>query len=361
MMPDLIEEDKKIIEFSGISFKGDRAGDFFQQNSQIELLKSLHPGLEILDIETALREFPELKEYYCKALSAAGKDFDRDTRGGYFIRVRKNVKIDSPIQACLFLKAQGFKQKVHNLIILEEGAEATLITGCSASKSASESIHVGISEFFIGRNAKLNFTMIHSWNEDTFVRPITAAVVDDNGIFTSNYVCLRSVKDVYMHPTAILNGRNAGAFFSSLILCHPESKFDIGSNSIMMARDAHTEINTRVASLGGEVISRGNITALSSKSRGHLECNGLLLSDEGSIKAIPELETKFRDVELSHEAAIGRIKKEEIEYLQSRGFDEKSAREFIVKGFMDVNVLKVPDFLKEQINDAKGNIFSRQQ
>jgi len=176
-MQNLIEEDKKLIELGGISFSENRSGSFFQKDSQIELLKSIYPGLEVLDTDTALREIPELKEYYGKALEATGKEYDRDTKGGYFIRIGKNVRIDTPIQACLFLKAQGFRQKVHNLIILEEGAEATLITGCVASKSASESIHVGISEFFIGKNAKLNFTMIHSWNRDTVVRPITAAIV----------------------------------------------------------------------------------------------------------------------------------------------------------------------------------------
>ena len=35
-------------------------------------------------------------------------------------------------------------------------------------------MHIGISEMYIGKNAKLSFTMIHSWGENVIVRPRTA-------------------------------------------------------------------------------------------------------------------------------------------------------------------------------------------
>ena len=45
---------------------------------------------------------------------------------------------------------------------------------------------------------------------------------------------------------------------------------------------------------------------------------GMMLSEQGSIIAIPELEAKHPNVDLSHEAAIGKIAEEEIFYLMSR-------------------------------------------
>ncbi|MHB9155353.1 MAG: ATP-binding cassette domain-containing protein [Endomicrobiales bacterium] len=47
---------------------------------------------------------------------------------------------------------------------------------------------------------------------------------------------------------------------------------------------------------------------------------------QGTITALPELGTGWREVEMSHEAAIGRISNAEIEYLRSRGMPRARPR-----------------------------------
>lgn len=79
----------------------------------------------------------------------------------------------------------------------------------------------------------------------------------------------------------------------------------------------------------------------------------MILSEKGTIHAIPEMESDFRDVDMSHEAAIGKINKEEIEYLCSRGFTKEEAQSVIVRGFMDVGVLALPDLLKKEIEELE--------
>jgi Fe-S cluster assembly scaffold protein SufB len=61
------------------------------------------------------------------------------------------------------------------------------------------------------------------------------------------------------------------------------------------------------------------------------------------------METDFRDVDLSHEAAIGKISRDEIEYLCARGFSKEQAQSIIIRGFMDVDILGLPDLLKKEI------------
>jgi Fe-S cluster assembly scaffold protein SufB len=354
--------DSQIISSSGIDLTQDtRSASFIQQDAQVEFYRSLVPGVEIMSTEEALNKDPQAKAYFGSAFRSLGREYPKDTTGGYFIRVRKNTTVELPIQACLFLKAKGFKQKVHNLIIIEEGAKAYLITGCSASQASHESFHLGISEFFVQRNASLNFTMIHSWKEDVSVKPMGIALVEEGASFISNYVCLRPVKEITMYPTAVLEGDSARASFSSLILSYPGSLQDIGSGVIFRAKNTQAEIIARAVSLGGKVIARGHLKAQNQKIKAHLECRGLILSEKGTIHAIPEMESDFRDVDMSHEAAIGKINKDEIEYLTSRGFSTEEAQSIIVRGFMDVNVLSLPDTLKEEIasleeKTLKGNL-----
>lgn len=350
--------DREIISSTGIDLgESQRSASFLQQDNKVEFYRSLSKGVEIFAIEEALRKFPEAKDYYAKAFNLLKREYPLDTQGGYFIRVRKNTTVELPIQACLFLKAQGFQQRVHNLVIIEEGAKVYLITGCSAAKAADEGFHLGISEFFIHAGGYLNFTMVHSWKEDITVKPISIALVDESATFISNYVCLKPVKNITMYPTAVLQGENARASFNSLILSHPGALQDIGSRVIARQRNTRAEIISRAVSLGGKIIARGHLKAENKDIKAHLECRGLILSERGSIHAIPEMESDFRDVDMSHEAAIGRINKDEIEYLCSRGFSRNQAQSIIVRGFMDVDVLGLPELLKKEISSIEDNIL----
>lgn len=348
------KKDLEVITSSGMDVSGkSRTASFLQQDSRVQFYQTLSGAVEILGMDEALKQVPDAAAYFGKNFKLLGREFPQDTQGGYFIRVKQGTTLQLPIQACLFLKAQGFQQKVHNLIIIEEGASAYLITGCSASESAREGFHLGISEFFVKKGGHLNFTMIHSWREDVSVRPMSIANVEEQATFISNYICLKPVRDITMYPTAVLSGQGARASFNSLILSYPGSLQDIGSRVILRAAATQAEIISRAVTLGGKVIARGHIKAEAKDIKAHLECRGLILSERGTIHAIPEMESDYRDVDMSHEAAIGKINREEIEYLCSRGFTEEEAQSIIVRGFMDANVLGLPDMLKREIENLE--------
>jgi len=349
------ERDKNIVVSSGMDFSGKtRSASFLQQDNKVVLYNSLFKGVEIMGIQDAFHTYPEIrKRYWGNAFAKLKKDYPHDTEGGYFIRVKKGENVTLPIQACLFLKKNKFNQKVHNIIIVEEGARVYLITGCSASRAANESLHLGISEFFIHKDGYLNFTMIHSWQEDVRVKPMSAAIVEEGATFVSNYVCLKPVREVIMYPTAVLSGKGARASFNSLLLSHPGSLQDIGSRVIFASPDTQAEIVSRAVSLGGRIIARGHLKAEAVSAKAHLECRGLVISERGIIHAVPELETDFRDVDLSHEAAIGKISKEEIEYLCSRGMTKAKAQSVIIRGFMNVDILALPKVLQQEIKNLE--------
>ena len=84
-------------------------------------------------------------------------------------------------------------------------------------------------------------------------------------------------------------------------------------------------------------------------SKGHLECQGLILGG-GRIWAIPELDGTVEGVELSHEASVGKIAQEEIEYLMARGLDEDEATSTIVRGFLNTDIMGLPPRLQKEID-----------
>lgn len=60
------------------------------------------------------------------------------------------------------------------------------------------------------------------------------------------------------------------------------------------------------------------------------------------IYAVPELEGAATDVELSHEAAVGKIAEEEVLYLMARGLSEEEASSMIVRGFLSMDIAGLP-------------------
>jgi hypothetical protein len=314
---------------------------------------SMQDGLEILDTKDALERYNGLPEYFWKLADPDQDEFTRKAfetlQGGYFVHVEKDVKVREPVQSCLFMKADHVGQSVHNIVIVEENAEVHIITGCATSRPVQHGMHIGISEFYVKKGAKLTFTMIHNWGENVVVRPRSVGVVEEGGVMLNNYIMLNPVQSLQMYPTLYLNGKGARCQLNSVMVAPTGSHIDAGNRVILNARDTKAEILSRSITTGGTMFVRGLIQGNAVPSRGHLECKGLILGD-GIIHAVPELEGRKEGIELSHEAAVGKIAQEEIEYLMARGLDEEEATSTIVRGFLNVDIIGLPEKLKTTLD-----------
>ncbi|MEN2984171.1 MAG: SufD family Fe-S cluster assembly protein [Dictyoglomaceae bacterium] len=350
----------KNIQYSGISPKEEeRAGTFFQIDHSViyEKINKIYQGkLEISSIEEALNKYEWLENYYGRLISP---DTDKYTAwaelrptGGYFIHVYPNQKIMTPIQSCLYIKEGNISQNVHNLIIVEEGAEVFVTTGCLTHLKNEPGVHIGVSEFFVKKGGKLFFTMIHNWSEEFHVRPRTAVKIEEGGIFINNYISLKPVKSIQSFPTAYVK-KNGIARFYSIIYGKKNSYIDLGARIILEEEGARGEIVSRIiADESSDIYSRGEIIGKKEKTKGHLDCKGILLKSTARISAIPILIAENPESELSHEAAIGPIAEEEIEYLTTRGFERDEAISTITRGFLNLDIPGLPKVAKEQISYA---------
>ena len=332
-----------------------RAGSFLHMNHAGAYAKAIHPGVEVMDIKAALKKHDWAQDYMWKLVDKDKDEFTRKSadnlQGGYFIRALPGAKIPDPVQSCLFIKANRAGQAVHNLVIVEEGAELHILTGCAVSQDIQHGIHIGISEFYVKKGGKLTFTMIHNWGEDIEVRPRSVGMVEEGGEFQNNYILLKTVKDLQSYPTIHLRGKDAVCRFNSVMVAPKGSYIDSGSRIVMHEPGCRGEIIARTITTGGTIINRGDIQGKSVPGRGHLECKGLIIGD-GVIHAIPELYASVEGVELSHEAAVGKIAQEEIEYLMARGMDEEEATSTIVRGFLNVDIMGLPPQLKAKIDQT---------
>jgi uncharacterized protein len=351
----LAEGDRKRMHDAGIILDkfGERGGTYLQMDNTPVHFTVQQEGIEIMSTSEALEKYDWMGDYMWKAVSADTDKYTANVEAnkgdGYFIRSLPGQKSILPVQACLYMAKKQSIQNVHNIVIAEEDSELHIITGCTTAPRNDPGLHLGVTEVYIKRGAKLTFTMIHNWNPEIAVRPRTAVIIEDNGIYMSNYVMMKPVGTIQMNPLAVCRGENSVARFNSVLVAPEGSNLDIGSRTILSGRGSKTEIISRAITTGGNMIARGYIEGNAPDVKGHLECRGLIMEGGGVMHAIPELKGSLAGIDLSHEAAVGKIAEEEVEYLMARGLSSQEATATIVRGFLRVDIEGLPEALNQEL------------
>lgn len=333
----------------------ERSGSFLQMDQSNVFSHSISDSIELMNTQMALEKYSWLQDYMWKAVKpdadkytaqTALREAEEEFCSGYFIRSLPGTKEVFPVQACMFIADQDVMQTAHNIIIAEENSELHLITGCATGEDVSSALHVGVSEMYLKPGAKITFTMVHNWAEQVEVRPRTGIVQEKNTTYINNYILTSPVRSIQSYPTTNCNGENARALFQSIQSGVKDSIIDVGSRALLNAPNTSAEIISRaVANDESKIFSRGHLSGNVPNVKGHLECHGLVLDDNSSIYAVPELEANAANLEMSHEAAVGQIDEEEIYYLTSRGLTEEEAASMIVRGFLSMDITGLPDEL----------------
>lgn len=356
---DVSNKTKKTLLNVGVDTNAnERIGSFLQMDQSFVFSDTLSDSIELMNLDQALDKHSWMKNYMWKAVKpdadkytaqTALREQEEDIYSGYVIRALPGTKELFPVQSCMFIADQDVMQTAHNIVIAEENSELHLITGCATGEDVSSALHVGVSEMYLKPGAKITFTMVHNWAEQVEVRPRTGVVQEKDSTYINNYILTSPVKSIQSYPTTYCNGENARALFQSIQSGTKDSIIDVGSRAILNAPNSSAEVISRAVSNDeSQIFARGHLAGNVSNVKGHLECHGLVLGEDSSIYAVPELEANAANLEMSHEAAVGQIDEEEIYYLTSRGLTEEEAASMIVRGFLSMDITGLPPELAAQ-------------
>ena len=257
--------------------------------------------------------------------------------GGSFVYVPKGVKLDFPLQSYFRLNAQGAGQFEHTLIIVEDDADLHFIEGCSAPKYNVANLHAGAVELFVGKRAHLRYSTIENWSKNMYNLNTKRARVDEDGEI--EWVSGSFGSHVgYLYPMSVLTGRGSRSSFTGITFAGAGQNLDTGCKVVLAAPNTSASVETKSISKGGGISTfRSSIVATPAAegSRASVSCQSLMLDDESRSDTIPSMDIRCKDIDIGHEATIGRIGDDKIFYLMSRGISEEEARTMIVNGFAE--------------------------
>jgi Fe-S cluster assembly protein SufB len=350
------DEIKKTFDRLGIpeSERKVLAGAGAQYDSQVvyhNLKEELrNQGVIFEDMDVAVKKYPELvKKYFMNrcvnpSLHKFAALHGALWSGGTFIYVPKNVKLDLPLQAYFRMNLEGAGQLEHTLIIIDEGAQAHYIEGCSAPLYNSSSIHVGCVEIFVEKNARMRYSSIENWSKNTYNLNTKRALVERDSVM--EWVSGNLGSGVTMlYPATLLLGENSRANHVSIAYAGKDQNQDTGSKIYHFAPNTKSTVKAKSLSKNGGIASYRGLVKIpkgSKNSTCSVTCDALMFDNKSESNTYPVMLIDEEESDVVHEARIGRISEDQLFYLMSRGLAEEEALQIIVAGFIEPLLKELP-------------------
>src|SRR3989344_2796334 len=307
-------------------------------------------GVVFLDMDQAVKQYPDLvKKYFMtncvpislhkfSALHAAVWS------GGTFIYIPKGVKVDIPLQAYFRMNAKKGGQFEHTLIIVDEYAQVHYIEGCSAPQYTENSLHAGCVEIHVLNHGRARYSSIENWSKNTYNLNTKRAIVHEHGVIEWVNGNMGS-KVTMLYPTSILMGEHAKSDFLGIALAGKGQDQDTGTKVHHLAAYTKSTVRSKSISKDGGITSYRGLIQIKKGARhckSHVECDALMLDNNSKSNTFPFIDVKEKEVDLGHEATVGKISDEQLFYLMSRGLSQEQASQMIVAGFIEPIVKELP-------------------
>ncbi len=306
-------------------------------------------GVVFLDMDSALREYPELvKQYFGTIIPPYDNKFAALNScvwsGGSFVYVPPNVHVELPLQAYFRINAANMGQFERTLIIADEGSFVHYVEGCTAPIYTTDSLHSAVVEIVVAKGARVRYTTIQNWSTNVYNLVTKRSCVDEEGIMEWVDGNLGS-KLTMKYPSVYLVGRKAHGEVLSIAYAGAGQHQDAGGKAIHVAAETTSQIISKSVSRGGGRTSyRGlvHVTHGANRAKSKVVCDALLLDEQSRSDTYPTMKIEEDGVQVEHEATVSKIGDEQLFYLQSRGIDSIQAQSMVVNGFIEPIVKELP-------------------
>ena len=306
-------------------------------------------GVIFVSIENGLKEYPELfKEYFGKIIPIEDNKFaalnSAVWSGGSFVYIPPGVKVDLPMQAYFRINTAELGQFERTLIVIDEGAQAHYVEGCTAPIYSTDSFHSGVIEIVVKKGGRMRYTTIQNWSTNMYNLVTQRAIVHEDA--TMEWVDANLGSKLTMkYPSCYLLGENAHGEILSMAFAGTGQHQDTGGKVLHFAPNTSSKITSKSISKGkGRASYRGllKVHKGASNVKSNVVCDALLLDPESRTDTYPYIEIDEEDVTIGHEASVSKVGEEQLFYLMSRGLSEGEATSMVVAGFIEPLVKELP-------------------
>lgn len=306
-------------------------------------------GIIFEDMPQAVIKYPELvKKYFMKLVPATDHIFaalhGAVRSGGTFVYVPKWVKLTDPLQAYFRMNTYAGGQFEHTMIIIEDDAEGSYIEWCSAPKFDKASLHAGLVEIFVGKNAKMKYSSVENWSTNTYNLNTKRAIIEEHGYMERVNGNLGSYTTM-LYPCSVLKGDYSKTDMLGIAVAGQWQHQDTGSKAIHIGKHTSSNIVAKSISKAGGINTYRWLVKISKWAEwatNNTQCDALLFDETSISNTIPDIQSDNETAIVAHEASAGKIDESELFYLMARWLTKDKATTMIVNGFFSSVIKKLP-------------------
>lgn len=277
--------------------------------------------------------------------------------GGTLLYVPRGVQLDLPLHSLITLAQDAAADLSHTLVILEDGAAATLLEETRSASPEHAGLHVGAVELLIGNDAHLRYVQLQDWNQHVFHFAHQCGRVERNGSLQWTVGAI-GARIAHVHQDVILDGIGATGEVNGVTFGTERQLLSYYTQQTHNAPETQTDLLYKtVLRDRARAVWRGMIRVEPQAQRinGYQRCDSLMLSEHCRTDSVPGLEIEADDVRCTHAATAGQVDEEQIFYCMSRGVGRREAMHMIVEGFFHDVYDRIPvPAVRETLSTAVG-------
>lgn len=267
---------------------------------------------------------------------------------GWLIVVKARQQVEKPIVIEQWANTgeNSFTRNLRVLVVVESGAEATLLHVTDSPRDAAASLLNGLIQVHVHDNAALQHIHLQVADERSQQVNVTQTTLNRDSRYQHYIVSLGTAlirNDLHLQFTAAGAEAQLNGAFLSKHAQHVDNHLNI--EHISGRCQSTTRYKGLVTDQSRAVFNgRIHIHPDAQKTDAQLNNKNLLLSREAEIDTKPELEIYADDVKCAHGASIGQLDEKALFYFESRGIDKATAEAMLSFGFINeiVEILPVP-------------------
>ncbi|TWT75815.1 FeS cluster assembly protein SufB [Posidoniimonas polymericola] len=275
---------------------------------------------------------------------------------GSVLYVPKGVSVEQPLHMLSVLGAEKSADLSRTLVVLEEGAEATLLAETASASTDAAGLHCGAIELIVGPNAKLRYVNLQNWNNKVWHFAHQKAVVGKQGQLQWTIGAL-GAKLAKVNQHVALEGSDAEAQVNGAMFTQGRQHLTYNTHQHHEASYCRSDLLYKTALQDkSRTVWRGMIKVDKPAQRtdAYQRNDNLMLSEHCRADSIPGLEIEADDVRCTHGSTSGRVDESQIFYAMTRGYTRQEAVRMIVSGFFQqifdrITIQSVRDALGEAI------------
>ena len=243
---------------------------------------------------------------------------------------------------------------VHYMIKCKENSELNIIIKINSKNSKEIFYRSAIYEIYQNKNSKINFIEYQNLSNNFINYNYKKSVLDTDAKinFYDFHIGSKYTNNIVLSD---LNGSGSESRNYSLYSSKNNQIFEIKNESNHYNEKTFSDMinkSTVNNSSDTKYIGTVNITRNAKFSNGYQQSHSMILDDKSKSESIPILEIDNSEVKCSHGATVGKIDREKIFYLMSRGFNEKESKKIIVEGFVNDLLKKIENVnLRKEIQN----------